>query len=121
MLKLNDEKTEFIVFGTSKQLAKVGEISIAIGDTGVIPVDQVCDLGFFMDNVLRNHHHVSKITSTTYLNLQNIQRICPCVDLDSAKVIIKALVLSKVDYCNAILLGTSKFLLDKLQCIWNMA
>ena len=66
-----------------------------------------------MDNLLRNHHHLSKITSTTYLNLQNIQRICPHLDLDSAKVITKALLLSKLDYCNAILLETSQFLLDK--------
>ena len=74
-----------------------------------------------MDNLLWNHHHVSKITSTTYLHLQNIWRICPFLDLDFAKVITKALVLSKLDYCNTILLGTSEFLLDKLQCIQNMA
>ena len=34
MLKLNDDKTEFIVLGTSKQLAKVGKISIVIGNIG---------------------------------------------------------------------------------------
>ena len=120
MLKLND-KTEFIVFGTSKQLVKVGEISIVIGDTRVLPVDQVCNQGFFMDNLLRNHLHVSKITSTTYLSLQNIQRICLHLDLDSAKAITKAIVLCKLDYCNAILLGSSEFLLDRLQYIQNMA
>ena len=46
MLKFNDEKTEFIVFATSKQLVMVGEISIAISDTMVLPVDQVSNLGF---------------------------------------------------------------------------
>ena len=121
MLKLNDDKIEFIVLGTSSQLAKVGEIPIVIGNTKVLSVDQVCNLGFFMDNLLRNHHHIGKITSTTYLHLKNIQRICPHLDLDSAKVTTKALVLSKLDYCNAILLGTSEFLLDKLQHIQNMA
>ena len=39
MLKLNDDKTEFILFGTSKQLSDVEEISIVIGDTKVLPVD----------------------------------------------------------------------------------
>ena len=47
MLKFNDDKSEFIVFGTSKQLAKVGEISIAIGETRVLPVDLVCNLGLY--------------------------------------------------------------------------
>ena len=36
-------------------------------------------------------------------------------------MITKTLVLSKLDYHNTILLGTSEFLLDKLQCIQNMA
>ena len=121
MLKLNDNKTELIVLGTSKQCAKVGKICIVIGNTRVLSVGQVHNLGFFMDNLLRNHHHVSKITSTTYLHLQNIWGICLYLDLDSAKAITKPLVFSKLGYCNTNLLGTSEFLLDKLQCIQNMA
>ena len=39
MLKLNDNKTECIALGTSKQLAKVGEISIVIGNIRILPVD----------------------------------------------------------------------------------
>ena len=31
MLKLNDEKTEFIIFGTHQQLAKISDISIKVG------------------------------------------------------------------------------------------
>ena len=121
MLKLNDDKIELLVLGTSMQLAKVGEISIMIGNIRVLPGDQVCNLAFFMDNLLRHCPHVSKITSTTYLHLQNIWRISPHLDLDSAKVISKVLVLSKLDYCNTILLETSEFLLDKLKFIQNMA
>ena len=121
MLKLNDANTEFIILGTGKQLAKVEEISIVVGNIRLLSVDQVHNLGFFMDNLLRNHHHVSTVTSTTYLHLQNIQRIWPWLDLDFAKAITKALVLSKLDYCNAMLLGTTDFLSDKLQHIQNMA
>ena len=33
MLKLNDEKTEFIIFGTCQQLAKISDINITIGLT----------------------------------------------------------------------------------------
>ena len=47
MLKLNDDKTEFIVLGNSKQLAKVGEISIVIGNIKVLSLDQVHNLEFF--------------------------------------------------------------------------
>ena len=39
MLKLNDDKTGFIVLETSKQHAKVGEISIVIGNIRVLSMD----------------------------------------------------------------------------------
>ena len=96
MFKLNDDKTEFLDLGTSKQLAKAGEIAIVIGNIRVLTVDQVHNLWFLMDNLLRNCHHVSTVTSTTYLNLQNIWRICPWLDLNSAKVITKVLFLCKL-------------------------
>ena len=37
-LMLNDDKTEFPVMGTSKQLSKVSVSSIRVGDVHVIPV-----------------------------------------------------------------------------------
>ena len=51
MLQLND-KTEFIIFSTRLQLAKVQEIIIAIGDTITQPVEYVGSLGHFMHNLL---------------------------------------------------------------------
>ena len=39
MLKLNDDKTEFSIFGTRQQLAKFQEITIVISDTRVQPVE----------------------------------------------------------------------------------
>ena len=37
-LMLNDDKTEFLVIGTSEQLSKVSVSSIRVGDVDVIPV-----------------------------------------------------------------------------------
>ena len=47
MLKLNDDKTEFIILGTKQQLAKLSDVSIRFGSTTVLPVDYVCNMGFF--------------------------------------------------------------------------
>ena len=70
MLKLNDEKTEFIMFGTIHQLKKMQSTlsSIAIGNTNVSAVNHVCNLGFLMDNTLKNQSHINKLTSTTLNN-----------------------------------------------------
>ena len=55
MLKLNHEKTEFIMFGTNHQLKKMQSTStrIAVGNTNVLAVDHVYNLGFLMDNTLK--------------------------------------------------------------------
>ena len=53
MFKLNDEKTEFIIFGTRQQLKKVTDISVHIGNTEVVLVGSVRNLGFFMDKLLK--------------------------------------------------------------------
>ena len=48
-LKLNDDKTEFIVFGSRQQLSKIGGVSINIGRVQVQPEDHVRNLGYHMD------------------------------------------------------------------------
>ena len=54
-------------------------------------------------------------------NLRDIKWIWNKLDLDSTKTIIQALILSKLYYCNALLPGSSRILLTKLQCSQNMA
>ena len=41
--------------------------------------------------------------------------------MDTMKIIIQALVVSKLDNCNSVLAGKAGYQLDKLQCIQNMA
>ena len=120
MLKLNHDKTEFNIFGMRQELAKVQEIMIVIGDTTIQPVKYVRNLVFFMDNPLKNHIHINKPSSSLYHHLQNIHKIRGKLDFESAKTMTQALILSKVDYCNLLLLGTALYQLDKLQCIQNM-
>ena len=121
MLKLNDEKTKFIIFGTCQQLAKTSDISIKVGSMKIQPVDEVRNLGFFMDRFLKNSAHINKLSAAMFHSLRNIMRIQNKLDFDSTKTLIQALVMSKLDYCNALLPGSSKLLLTKLQCIQNMA
>ena len=52
-LKLNDDKTKFIIFGTRQLLRKVIDIWVCIGNTEVVPVESVRNLRFFMDKLLK--------------------------------------------------------------------
>ena len=123
MLKLNDEKTEFIMFGTNHQLNKMQSTStrIAIGNTNLSAVNHVCNLVFLMDNTLKNQSHINNLTSTTFNQLMNIRRICSKLDRETTKYIIQSLVISKLDYCNSLLLRSADYQLYKMQQIQNMA
>ena len=118
--KLNDDKTEFIIFGTRKQLKKVIDIQVCIGNTEVVSVESVRNLKFFMDKLLKRTNHMNKLTSSLVYQLSNIKRIRDTLDLESAKTITQRLVVSKLDYCNSLLLGTPEGYLDCLQAIQNM-
>ena len=51
-LKLNDDKMEFIVFGSRQQLSKIGEVSINTDRVQIQPVDHVRNLEYHMDQLL---------------------------------------------------------------------
>ena len=56
MLKLNDDKTEFIIFGTCQQLAKVSHLNIKIGSELMPLVEHVKNLGYQMNSYIMNTH-----------------------------------------------------------------
>ena len=121
MLKLNDNKTEFIILDTRQQLDKLSDVSIRIGSTTVLLVDYVCNLGFFLNRLLKNSNHVNRLTVGLFNQLRNISRIQPRITYQSAQTIVQVLILSKQDYCNSLLVGRANIHLDKLQHIQNMA
>ena len=121
LLKLNDGKAEFIILGTQQQLQKISHINIWIGEDLVTPVDTVWNLGFFMDSYLKNKDHINRITSSTYNTLRKVHQCRSLLDKHTTKIIVQALVLSKLDYYNSLLLGSPEYQMDKLQCIQNMA
>ena len=43
------------------------------------------------------------------------------LDMDTVCIIMQALVISRLDYCNSLLMGSTKYQLDKLQRVLNMA
>ena len=121
MLKLNEEKTEFIIFGTHRQLKKIQNFTIRIGNTNITPVDHIRNFGFMMDMFCKNNWHINHLSSSLYQQLRNIWNIRGKLDFDTAKIVVQALILSKLDYCNSLLVGTPECHLSHLQHVQNMA
>ena len=106
---------------TRHQLSKVDNISIQIGNNTVKPTNHVRNLGFVMENLLKNGPHFNKISSSCYCTLHNIAKIRPSLNTKSAQLMSQTLVTPQLDYCNTLLASSSKYQIDKLQHIQNMS
>ena len=60
-LRLNDNKTEFMIIGTRKQLAEVNIDGLSFGESIIAPVTSVWNLGSWFDQNLGMIPHINKI------------------------------------------------------------
>ena len=67
-LKLNDEKTEFLLIGTRQQLAKVSINSIKVGSVDVSSAREARVLGVRLDSKLTMSTHINKTCGAAFLN-----------------------------------------------------
>ena len=120
LLKLNDNKTEFLLIGTRNMLNQSGPMLIKVGDDNISNVDKARNLGVTFDKHLNNMDHINNLSSTLFFVSRNIARVPHLLDQDSTKITVQALIMSKPDYCNSLLIGSTKYNLQKLQKIQNM-
>ena len=65
-LKLNDEKTEFMIIGTVHQLAKVSINSLRVGAAFITPVSSARNLGSWFDSKPTMVFHISKTCNSSF-------------------------------------------------------
>jgi len=120
-LKMNDSKTEVIMFGQNS-IKKNSEItSIRVGKEWIELTDQVGYLGALLQSDMSMEKFISAICRKANYNLQNIRAIRKYLDVATCKTLMHALVISHLDYANALLAGLPKNQLNKLQSIQNYA
>ena len=120
-LKLNQAKTEFVMFGTKPQIKKMTVKSINVGNE-VIPVKQhVRNLGAHFDVELKMGSHVNEIVKAGYYHLRQLRAIRRYLTQNATKVLVHASILSRLDYGNALLYGIPEGHLNKLQKLQNSA
>ena len=88
-LKLNDDKTELIVFTSKYKQDLYNDLSITIGCTVVDCSSQVKDLGIIFDRMLSLRQHVSYTSRTCRFHLRNISRIRKYIPQDISVVLMK--------------------------------
>ena len=104
----------------SKFLPHIGS-HINLNGTEIKHSSSVRNLGYLMDGKFKNDAHINKICSTCFLYLWNIIEVWHLMDKKTAQVVVQTLVLSRTDYCNALMMGCAEYQINKLQRIQNMA
>ena len=122
-LKLNDEKTEVILLGNNNitKYMYVPSPSLHINDISLEATDKVKNLGVTIDKNLSLSFFISFLCKNSYIQLRKIASIRHCLTTEVTKTLVTSLVLSRLDYCNAVLAGSSKNFQSRLQVVQNNA
>ena len=123
-LKCNEDKTEFILLGKSNSLEKLSfDPVINFGGTSLRPMK--CQgqtgktLGVLLDDHLTLERQVNNVKRQCGLTLKNLWQVNKCLDKSTKILLVKQLIISRIDYCNILYYGLPQRILQNLQKTLN--
>ena len=120
-LKLIRDKTELLVI-SSKYWPRPSLDSILVGDHRVNRSDKARNIGVAFHETLSLDKHASSVCKSALFHLWNIAKIRMYLTSESTKTLVHAYVTCRLDnYCNSLLLGSPKYMIQKLQDVQNCA
>jgi hypothetical protein len=122
-LKLNDAKTEFFVAGSAYNIRHLqcNAIELTIGSSTIKPSTVVRNLGVYFDRTMTLTSHIDNLRRSILFHIKNIWRIRRFIDTDTCHHAVRALVISRIDYCNALFTRLSSKNMSRLQRLQNSA
>ena len=118
-LQLNEDKTEGLLFNSSK--LHDPPTSLSICQTTVTFSESVRNLSFYINKGLSMKEHVDFICKTAFFELCCLSTMQHYLSVDPTKTLVVLLVRSRIDDCNFLLAGLPLSLISKLQRIQNCA
>jgi hypothetical protein len=120
-LKLNENKTEITILGSPQVLKWIGFKSVEFGNTIINTSKSVSNIGATIDSSLSMNEHINKLCRTCYMHIRNIWRIRENLDKHSTKLLVHALIISRLDNLNSLYISLPKYQIAKLQKVQNSA
>ena len=122
-LQLNPSKSEFIWFGSRSALSKIPEEyhTLTVCSSAIKCSTTVRDLGVYFDSELQMKAHVSKITSSCYYHLRRLFQLRNLVSQKVMAQLVTSLIISRLDYCNSVLINLPASTIAPLQRVQNTA
>jgi len=118
-LKINPDKTE-LLFLPGKG-SPTHDLTINFHNSVLAPTPTARNLGVTPVSQLSLTANITTTTRSCRYMLYNIGRIRPLLTQKAAQVLVQALVISRLDYCNSLLAGLPANAIRPLQLIQNAA
>ncbi len=118
-LQLNLAKTELLVVPSNPLFHH--NFTIQLGTLTITPSKTARNLGVMIDDQLTFSDHIVKTARSCRFALFNIKKIRPFLSEHASQLLVQALVLSRLDYCNALIAGLPASSIKPLQLIQNAA
>ena len=120
-LIFNDKKTKSMLF-TTKQMSKRHQFNLKIKSNNDVDIEQVSSfklLGITFSEDLTWNNHVKKATSSSYATLKSLSLLKRFLPYHLRKQLAEILVLSKLDYGNALINNAPQYLINQMQRVQN--
>jgi len=121
MLKLNSEKTEFIIFASKKSPGRNLTPSLPWHLRDINISSHVRYLGVIFDSALSFAKHIDYIIKSSNFYIRNIGRIRQFLSKKACEMLVVVLVTSRLDHCNSLINGLSQTHVLRLQRVQNTA
>ncbi len=118
-LQLNLVKTELLV--VSANLSLHHNFTFQLGSSTITPSKTARNLGVLIDDKQNFSDHIAKTAQSCRFALCNIRKIRPFLSEHASPLLVQALVLSRLEYCNVLLAGLPANSFKPLQLIQNAA
>lgn len=112
-LHLNEDKTEYILFGDSK-LCDIGALT-----TRLKPA--VKNLGVIFDNNFKFDKQIDSVVRASFYQLRLLTKVKPFLNRTDLEKTIHAFISSRLDYCNALYVGVTQSCLSRPLLVQNVA
>ncbi|KAI2664949.1 putative RNA-directed DNA polymerase from transposon BS [Labeo rohita] len=100
-LQLNLAKTELLVFPATP--TRQHDFTIHLGTLTITPSSSARNRGVIFDDQLTFKDHIAKTARSCRFALHNIRKIRSFLTEQATQLLVQALVISRLDYCNALL------------------
>lgn len=122
-LTVNVEKTKYmVIYGTHKAPNDLDtRIKITYNGRQLSRVEKYTYLGLIIDDKLAFKDHINQLVSKSYNKIYMLGKLRKYINPKIAIQIFKTYILSQLEYCNYLLIGSNNATLNKLQIAANHA